>query len=100
MVKSLGYVFIRRELNTIYCEVDNKDLDIKIVEKFTFTSDRKRMSVLVEIDGQIYLYTKGVLLPSRRQTTSSQSGPTPPLSRSTSALPSSPEKDCAPSWSP
>mgnify|MGYP003406060283 CR=1 FL=1 len=51
---------IKRDKNHLFVEIKGKKMTINILEKYLFTSDRKRMSVIGEWDNRIILYTKGV----------------------------------------
>ena len=62
-----GVEFIDRDENNIKIKIQNKVISIKILTVIEFTSDRKRMTVIVKMpDGKIKLFCKGadsILLP-------------------------------------
>ncbi|KAM3184486.1 hypothetical protein ACTXT7_008297 [Hymenolepis weldensis] len=58
--KSLGYVFCEREPDSVTIRVKGKKHQFKLLHVIEFTSDRKRMSVIVEDeDGKLFLMVKG-----------------------------------------
>ncbi|VUZ40996.1 unnamed protein product [Hymenolepis diminuta] len=58
--KSLGYVFCEREPDSVTICVNGKKHQFKLLHVIEFTSDRKRMSVIVEDEnGKIFLMVKG-----------------------------------------
>lgn len=59
MAKNMGYVFMRRDKDSVSVEIKKEMHKIEVAARFPFTSDRKRMSVLVRWRGSFLLYTKG-----------------------------------------
>lgn len=61
MTKKLDYNFVERTHDSIILDISHRGVnEYKILEKFDFTSDRRRMSVVVKTpSGEIYLLTKG-----------------------------------------
>ncbi|KAK6173412.1 hypothetical protein SNE40_016867 [Patella caerulea] len=58
--KKLGFVFTTRTPETVSIEVSGVKETYEVLNVLEFTSDRKRMSVVVKCpDGRIRLYTKG-----------------------------------------
>jgi len=58
--KYFGFYFYKRTHNTVTVNAMGRDLDFEILNVMDFTSNRKRMSVVVRApDGQIKLFTKG-----------------------------------------
>ncbi len=70
--EELAFVQLCKNYDVIFQvpeEVNGETIDVlnefgsekrfRLLEKFDFTSDRKRMSVVVEFDGQIIMFTKG-----------------------------------------
>lgn len=58
--KSLGYVFCEREPGSVTIRVNGKKHQFKLLNVIEFTSDRKRMSVIVEDEeGKLFLMIKG-----------------------------------------
>ena len=55
----MGYEFDRSTQNTTQILVRSETKKFDLLEVFPFTSDRKRMSVIVRSGGHIKLYTKG-----------------------------------------
>lgn len=62
-LKGIDYQMVKRSNNGITLKILNEEVaEYKILEKFEFTSDRKRMSVIVEFperNGEIIMLTKG-----------------------------------------
>ncbi|CAI2349433.1 unnamed protein product [Caenorhabditis sp. 36 PRJEB53466] len=56
---SQDVVFHTRQPQKVICKVFDEDVTIDILDVIDFTSDRKRMSVIVRDNGEIKLYTKG-----------------------------------------
>ena len=56
-----GYKFMKREIgNQVFLKINNKLNSFKITHILEYSSDRKRMSVIVKSpDGKIYLFSKG-----------------------------------------
>ncbi|ELR23243.1 phospholipidtranslocating P-type ATPase [Acanthamoeba castellanii str. Neff] len=58
--KYFGFYFHTRAHNTVTVNVMGQDLDFEVLNVMEFTSNRKRMSVVVRTpDGQFKLFTKG-----------------------------------------
>ncbi|VDO05952.1 unnamed protein product [Rodentolepis nana] len=58
--KSLGYVFCEREPDSVTIRVKGEKHQFKLLNIIEFTSDRKRMSVIVEDEeGKLFLMVKG-----------------------------------------
>ena len=58
--KNIGFVFVGRELDMIHLNLLGKKETCRLLHVIEFTSDRKRMSVMVRMpDGHILLLTKG-----------------------------------------
>ncbi|KAH9282797.1 Phospholipid-transporting ATPase IA [Echinococcus granulosus] len=58
--KAVGYVFCEREPDSVTIRVKGEDIQFKLLHVIEFTSERKRMSVIVEdADGKIFLMVKG-----------------------------------------
>jgi phospholipid-transporting ATPase len=57
----LGYKFINKTVdNVVTLEINNKILKYEILKEIEYSSDRKKMSVIVKCpDDRIYLFTKG-----------------------------------------
>jgi phospholipid-transporting ATPase len=59
--KEIGYELVGR--STDGCEVYNKIIDVtekfEVICEFPFTSDRKRMSLIIKDNGVYYMYSKG-----------------------------------------
>jgi phospholipid-transporting ATPase len=47
------------ENNIISVKYEDKKYDYELLETFEFTSSRKRQSIIVRRDNEIWLYTKG-----------------------------------------
>ncbi|VDO03931.1 unnamed protein product [Rodentolepis nana] len=61
--KSLGYVFCEREPDSVTIRVKGEKHQFKLLNVIEFTSDRKRMSVIVEDEeGKLFLMVKGAWL--------------------------------------
>lgn len=59
-IKLLGIEFISRDLKKMKIKVNDKEEEYEILDTLEFTSDRKRMSVILKnSDGKIFLYIKG-----------------------------------------
>ena len=58
----MGYKLLKKDKNNIFVEIKEKPLKINIIDKYLFTSDRKRMSVIAEYEDKIMLFSKGVIL--------------------------------------
>ena len=43
MAKNIGYVFLRRDKNSVSVEIGKEVHKIEVVARFPFSSDRKRM---------------------------------------------------------
>lgn len=57
---NFGYVFLSRARSECTAELEGRQERVAILQELAFTSDRKRMSVILRLaDGSIYLYTKG-----------------------------------------
>ena len=61
MMKMINYKINRKSNDTIYLETNQQEKRYSILEKFEFTSERKRMSVIVKLPGseRILMLTKG-----------------------------------------
>lgn len=59
MAKNIGYVFLRRDKDSVTVEIMKEVHKIEVVARFPFSSDRKRMSILVRWRGSFILYVKG-----------------------------------------
>ena len=61
MMGWVGYRMVKRLSESILLEVDGIHKEYKVLEKFEFNSDRKRMSVIAELPGHIgyFLLSKG-----------------------------------------
>lgn len=59
MAKNIGYIFLRRDKDSVTVEIEKEVHKIEVVARFPFSSDRKRMSVLVKWRGSFALYVKG-----------------------------------------
>lgn len=59
--KEVGYQFIDRTSEAMFISVYEQKKTYRLLQKFEFTSERKKMSVIVqdEVTGQIILYSKG-----------------------------------------
>lgn len=55
----MGYKFMRRDKDSVSVEIKKEMHKIEVITRFPFTSDRKRMSILVRWRGSFLLYTKG-----------------------------------------
>lgn len=61
MAASVGYKMVLKTSDSIHLQINGSILKkFKILEKFEFSSDRKRMSVIVEDENsQIWSFIKG-----------------------------------------
>lgn len=60
VARDLGFVFIERSRNTVKLQkYDAEPIEIKVLSVIPFTSLRKRMSCIFEIDGKSLIITKG-----------------------------------------
>jgi len=59
--KEVGYRFIDRTSESLKAEIFGKEKSYRLLQKFEFNSDRKKMSVVIqdESTGLIILYSKG-----------------------------------------
>uniref|UniRef100_A0A158R9P5 Phospholipid-transporting ATPase n=1 Tax=Taenia asiatica TaxID=60517 RepID=A0A158R9P5_TAEAS len=58
--KAVGYVFCEREPDSVTIRMKGEDIQFKLLQVIEFTSERKRMSVIVEdTDGKLFLMVKG-----------------------------------------
>lgn len=58
--KQLGYVFKHRDANNVYLDFQGVDLQFQLLNVIDFSSERKRMSVVVKCpDGTVRLFCKG-----------------------------------------
>ncbi|KAL5963955.1 Phospholipid-transporting ATPase IA [Taenia solium] len=58
--KAVGYVFCEREPDLVTIRMKGEDVQFKLLQVIEFTSERKRMSVIVEdTDGKLFLMVKG-----------------------------------------
>ena len=57
--KEIGYEFVRSTQSTTTIKVRGTDKTFELLEVFPFTSDRKRMSVVIKSNGVIKMYMKG-----------------------------------------
>ncbi|VDM30977.1 unnamed protein product [Hydatigera taeniaeformis] len=58
--KTVGYVFCEREPDSVTIRVKGENIQFKLLQVIEFTSERKRMSVVVEdTDGKLFLMIKG-----------------------------------------
>ncbi|KAM7538028.1 hypothetical protein Aperf_G00000064652 [Anoplocephala perfoliata] len=58
--KAMGYVFCEREPDLLTIRVKGEKFQFKLLHVIEFTSERKRMSVIVEdADGKLFLMVKG-----------------------------------------
>jgi len=55
----LGWVFRHRSLDTLACDARGELRQYKVLALNAFDSDRKRMSIVIERDGQLWLLCKG-----------------------------------------
>lgn len=60
MARNLGFVFLSRTQDSITCKILNKTRTYRVLHEIPFSSDRKRMSVIIESeDGELLLLCKG-----------------------------------------
>lgn len=59
--KEVGYTFMDRNSESMEAEIFGKKKSFRLLQKFEFTSDRKKMTVVVqdETTGLVILYSKG-----------------------------------------
>jgi len=59
--KEVGYRFMDRNSESMKVEIFGKEKTYKLLQKFEFTSDRKKMTVVIQDEqtGLIILYSKG-----------------------------------------
>lgn len=69
MAKDYGFRFLKRDKSSILVEINGQVERIEVVETFPFSSDRKRMSVIIKRRGCYMLYAKGVSILLYRLTT-------------------------------
>ena len=55
----MGFEFVKATQNKTILKVHGKTKSFELLEVFPFTSDRKRMSVVVRDEGHIKMYSKG-----------------------------------------
>lgn len=60
MARDIGYKFLKRDKNSIIVMINKVKQRIEIVTTFPFSSERKRMSVIIKWKGSHILFTKGV----------------------------------------
>lgn len=57
--KNTGYTFLRTDNQYTYVKIAGKDERFELLSINPFTSDRKRMSVIVKVNDKIKLFIKG-----------------------------------------
>jgi magnesium-transporting ATPase (P-type) len=59
MAKDFGFVLLKRDKSSILVQIHKEVHKIEVVESFEFSSDRKRMSVIIKWRGSYFIYAKG-----------------------------------------
>jgi magnesium-transporting ATPase (P-type) len=57
--KAMGYEFLSSNQRSTLISINQTEKEFQLLESFAFTSDRKRMSVIVRDNGKIKMYIKG-----------------------------------------
>lgn len=57
--RNFGFTFLYRSPDTIRVEISGETVEYKVLDILDFNNVRKRMSVILEKDGEIILYCKG-----------------------------------------
>lgn len=83
----MEYEFLRSNQAETFIKIRGREKKFQLLQTFPFTSDRKRMSIIVRDprDNRIKMFTKGVILSSRRPTRSSRPD-SAPTKNSTSTM--------------
>jgi magnesium-transporting ATPase (P-type) len=55
----LGFKFLGKKSNMLEIEVLGNKTEVELLHLFPFDSDRKRMTVIVKINGEYKMYCKG-----------------------------------------
>lgn len=55
----MGYEFLSSTQKSTLISINSTEKQYQLLESFAFTSDRKRMSVIVRDNGKIKMYIKG-----------------------------------------
>lgn len=58
--KNMGFVYSKADNQYAYLKIQGKEERFEVLGTHSFTSDRKRMSVLIRHNGNIKLFVKGV----------------------------------------
>eukprot|EP00743_Colponemidia_sp_Colp-15_P003792 GILK01004090.1.p1 GENE.GILK01004090.1~~GILK01004090.1.p1 ORF type:complete len:1295 (-),score=222.23 GILK01004090.1:130-3960(-) len=57
--KHFGFAFLDRDPSSVTVQIGNEKVKFNILHILEFTSERKRSSVLCEVEGRFVIYTKG-----------------------------------------